>query len=380
MIERASNPLPVIVYTLAKLDHGGAEMRSIQLISHLRREHPTLTIVIHSTSTERGRLHDQFVEAGAIVVRGRPGIGGLPDFWRSCRRHRATVAHVNHGMVSGYYLLMAFLAGVSQRFCHLRSDGEPRTTVVSRMIGLVGVSLVRIFCTRVVGVSAAARRVPRIPERSWRTIFNGVACDPPHIELGRRSEPRDGCRTLIVLGRMAPGKNCLRAVSIFEHLVAREGDRKLRLRFVGGGRAEDVCELERRVAASPVASQIVMHGFTNEPLQALRDGVLLLFPSSSEGLPGVVLEALSVGTPVVASDIPAVREIARRVTGIFVTPLAGPEEVWSDQIVIALREERAAGIIGSFRRGPFLLETYAAEMAALWSLPRAVGAPHGSSR
>lgn len=366
--------LPVIIYTLGKLDYGGAEMRSLQLVAQLKRRHPELQIVVHSTATERGSLHDRFEQAGALIVYGRAGAPGLRDFWRNCRRHGATVAHVNHGMTSGYYLLAAFLAGVDRRFCHFRNDGESRTTAVSRMIGFLGVCLIRVFSTGVIGVSEAVRWVPGIPAERWRIIFNGVASEEANVALTRRSQPPSGCTTILVLGRIVEGKNCLRAVSIFEELTKRATGRDLRLRFVGGGPPHEVARLEARVAASPAAGAITLHGFTDDPLRQLREAGLLLLPSRGEGLPGVVLEALSVGTPVVASDIAAVRAIAEEVEGVRLVSLAASDASWSDRILAALDDENASAIITSFRRGPFLLEPYVANMSALWSLPAAAGA------
>jgi glycosyltransferase involved in cell wall biosynthesis len=364
--------LPVIIFTLHKLDHGGDVLRPLQLLAHLKREHESLRVIVHLTSTEPGLLDHAFERAGVVIIRGRKGPMGPVDFWKSCRAHRATLAHVNAGMNSGFYLLAAFLAGIGNRFCHFRTEREHRHSVRDRLAGRLGVWLSVVFATRIVGVSAVARHFPRIPARKWRTIFNGFTSEEPDVALPKRGAGE--ARTILVLGRIDSGKNCLRAVSIFEEHVARHGRRGLSLRFVGTGRAEDVAALNARIAASPAAGAIALHGWSDAPLAHLREAALLLFPSRSEGLPGAVLEALSVGTPVVASDIPATREIAAAVTGIKLAPLAAPDALWSDRIAEALRLHDARTIISSFRNGPFLFEDHVANMSDLWSLPAAAPA------
>lgn len=359
---------PVVIYTLPKLDHGGAELRSLQLFRHFRRHYPGLRIIIHSTSLESGRLDAGFREAGAEILRGRPGIRGLIDFHRHCRRTGATVAHVNAGMKSGYYVLAAWLAGVKTRISHFRTETEDRFNLASRIRGKVGVWLMRLLGTDIVGVSAVARVYPQIPPHRWQTIYNGVECEDPAGAAVRR--PRsDGSRTLLVLGRIDQNKNGARAVTIFEEVCRRHPRGRFRLRFVGAGTAKEQARLTERIEASPVAHSIAVHAVTDDTLRHLREASALLLTSKCEGLPGVVLEALAAGTPVVASDIPAAREIALTTGGVALVSLDAPDSAWADAIDRATSENRALAIAAAFARSPFLLDDHAAAMAVLWGLP-----------
>lgn len=361
--------LPVVIYTLPKLDHGGAELRSLQLFRHFRQLYPELRIILHSTSPEAGRLDAAFEQAGVTILRGRPGLKDMVDLYRHCRRSGATVAHINAGMKSGYYILAAFLAGVETRISHFRTETEDRFDIFSRARGRLGVWLMRLLGTDIVGVSASARLYPRIPARRWRTLYNGVASEDPRLALARRPQNRDGARTLLVLGRIDRNKNGVRAVAIFEALCRQHPDSALRLRFVGAGSERELARLDARIKESPMAHAIAVNEVTDDPLTHLREAAALLLPSRHEGLPGVVLEALSVGTPVIASDIPATREIARAAAGIALVPLDASDSDWSDAVGHALSEDRAEAILSAFASSPFLFEDHAAAMAALWGLP-----------
>lgn len=360
---------PTILYALGRLDVGGAEMRSLQLLEALKRAHPELRILIYVFSGQKACLDPSFERAGMRIVPGRWGLAGVLHFWLTCLRERAGLVHTNCGMIGGYFVFAAFLAGVKIRICHFRVTSEHRFNALSRFRGRLGVFLMLLFGTAIVGVSAASRHYPRIPEHRWRTIYNGIAGEEPAAALANRPPFRGGgTRRLIVLGRIALQKNYVRAVSVFEALSRSSDGRDLRLDFVGTGSPEDLARLHARVASSPLAGAIGIHGTTDHPLDHLRGADLLLLTSVLEGLPGVVLEALSVGTPVVASDIPGTREIAAAVEGVTLVPLDAGDDKWSDAIRAALSEDRAESIIRSFRRGPFCFEAHAANMAALWGL------------
>jgi glycosyltransferase involved in cell wall biosynthesis len=363
--------LPTIIYTLGKLHHAGAEIRSLQLIRAVKQRHPALKIVVYITSGERGPLDEMFESAGAHVARGRRGVRGLPDFWRACRSHGATLIHSNIGSTSGFFALVAFLAGVEKRICHIRVTGDERSGLLDRLKGRLGLSLMGVFGTRIVGVCDSVRQFGRLPQRKWLTLFNGIESEEPQIALRRRARAaKDGLRNVIVLGRISPEKNYTRPVRILEALARRSEGGSTRLHFVGTGSAQDLERLKACVRASAVAPAIFIHGVSNEPLEHLRKADALLLTSFREGLPGVVLEALSVGTPVVASDLPGLREIAAAVDGVTLVPVGASDGIWSEAMAEALSRDRAEPIIRSFRRGPFGFAAHVAAMAALWGLPR----------
>jgi len=361
--------LPTIIYMLGRLGYGGAEMRSLQLFRAIRERYPALEIIVYVSALERGLLDWRFEQAGLRIVRGRAGARGFIDFWRACRRHKPILAHANAGTAGGFFALAAFLAGVEKRICHFRLTSEDRVGILSRLRGRIGGRMVLLFGTGIVGVCASARP-SRVPERRWRTIYNGIECDDPKITLRkRRAIGRQEIANVIVLARISPEKDYLRPVRILEALARRSEGRSPRLHFVGTGSAPDVERLGARIAASPIAGSIVVHGPSDEPLDHLRRADVLLLTTLREGLSGAVLEALSVGTPVVTSDLPGLREIASAVEGVTLVPEGASDAQWADAIVAALSEDRAEAIIASFRRGPFGFERYVAEMAALWGLP-----------
>lgn len=141
-------------------------------------------------------------------------------------------------------------------------------------------------------------------------IPNGV--DEAHFSPGDRGEARarlgvagtDG-PLVVVVGHLIPRKDPLLALEAF----ARAGARDARLAFVGRGELEG--EVRGRAAALGLGARVDLVGERppEELVDWYRAASALLLTSSREGRPNVVLEALSTGCPVLATDAGGTSEI-----------------------------------------------------------------------
>ncbi len=171
----------------------------------------------------------------------------------------------------------------------------------------------------VVTVSRATRdeltaAFPWVSERVV-VIPNGVAesFSPPPGE----SDPRPvrarhaGGRPYVLhLGTLEPRKGIATLVAAWELLVEREpGAPDL---VLAGGHGWGLREILPRIAASPHRERIHLPGHVSDgdAVELLRHAELVVLPSEAEGFGLPLAEALCCGTPCVASDIPALREVA----------------------------------------------------------------------
>jgi glycosyltransferase involved in cell wall biosynthesis len=93
----------------------------------------------------------------------------------------------------------------------------------------------------------------------------------------------------------------------------------LRLHLIGNG--PKFSEMKRRSASLPANIEVIFHGLIMDPTPILLASDFLILPSRHEGLPNAILEAMSVGLPVVAFDIPGVKDlIINEGTGLLVRP------------------------------------------------------------
>jgi glycosyltransferase involved in cell wall biosynthesis len=202
--------------------------------------------------------------------------------------------------------------------------------------------------------AAEIEAVYGIPRERLEVIPNGVArvfgetaaADPAWYRerFGIR------CPYLLSVGLSIPKKNQLTALKAWGRLAQR-GFPHL---FVQVGEEGPQLPLLRRAAAElGLADRFVTLGFQEEnDLARLYAGASsLLFPTFHEGFGIPVVEAMAAGCPLVASDIPALREVIVGAAALF-PPLddkgmaAEAEHLITDDIYrqwrIALGRERAA--------------------------------------
>lgn len=124
---------------------------------------------------------------------------------------------------------------------------------------------------------------------------------------------------IVCVGRLAPVKAQHILVAAVERLV-REG-RNVRLRLVGDG--PDRADLERNVAARALEAHVRFEGWLNqERVRALyQQSDIFALASFAEGVPVVLMEAMAMEIPCVATSVNGVPELIRHTTdGLLVAP------------------------------------------------------------
>lgn len=138
-------------------------------------------------------------------------------------------------------------------------------------------------------------------------IRNGVDLKDIDEAMARLPQctPAPQPRYIGYIGQLIPRKGIPALLRVFDRLYAE--DSGLVLRLVGGGSQQQELEDQARRSASSNAVEFL--GFRDDRLALLREFSLFVMTSSLEGIPRCLMEAMAVGIPVVAYDIPGVDQL-----------------------------------------------------------------------
>src|SRR5262249_26902008 len=316
-----------------------------------------------------GALDDRVRDAGGRVIKCRLDVRFPVAFLRLLRTGRYDVVHSHVHFFSGVILALARVAGVRLRVAHLHTARvNDRTDTLRRRAQLAFCRwLLRLSATAIVAAGEGA--MESAWGRNWsadarcRVVYNtvrsaGLPTPPPQRSL----QP-----TLINVATVKPLKNQVRLVGVMRHLVATLPDARLLL--VGKEDPEYGAAVRHAAATAGVAGHVQLVGEVDEPMSWLASAHLMVLPSIWEGLPCAVLEAAAVGTPVLASDLPGTREIARHFSHVHLIPASADDETWARAaarlIDYGAPDAREAAAL--LARSPFVFERSCEAHYQIWS-------------
>ena len=238
------------------------------------------------------------------------------------RRHRINVLHVHGYRASIVGCLAARRLGIKvvktehgqlEPFAGWRAAGG--YVKLAANIFLEGIASrwlldAHVFVSRDIQHRRGFRR-SRVPQR---LIYNGI--EALSIPPARPRRVRAGQSFEIgIVGRIDRVKGhdvLLRALTHLRHV------RNLRLHVIGSGPLE--AESKRLTRQLSLDGVVQFHGFTPAAHERIAALDLLAIPSRHEGLPYVLLEAMYLNVPIVASNVGGLREVLGDGCGLLVAP------------------------------------------------------------
>ena len=311
-----------IAFFLHDLEGRGAHTRVVALANEFAAQGHQIDLLV---VRPEGPLKDQILPRVRLVPVGgartylpwvrkrrkRQTIAATPDIARYLKRERPDIIMSGGNHVNAATALAHRRAGVREIGLVLRASthlsGAEHRPRLARWLTTAAARRLYPDADAIVAVSNSvahdlASLVPLPPDRLI-TIPNPVI--GPDFEAKRR-QPCDlpwfapGEPPVILgAGKLVPQKDFATLLRAFALLRAR---RRARLVILGDG--PERSGLEALAAQLGVAADIALPGFVENPFPCMAAASVFVLSSAWEGLPGVLIEAMACGCPVVSTDCP----------------------------------------------------------------------------
>jgi glycosyltransferase involved in cell wall biosynthesis len=294
-------------------DLGGSHFSSLGLIKGIDRSRYEPIVMLQHME---GPIFDFFRESGVDVLpapttralaRGkRRPLASLmalaasaPRLAERIKADRIGIVHCNDGRTSATWALAAKLAGAKVVW---HNRGDPNA---------LGLRFVAPFLAdRIVSVSAFASPKPGLisPTRKNSVVFSPFDVDVKVDRVGARAalveELRVDPSTLFIgyFGALVERKRPLLFVETIAEIIKAQPERRVMGLFFGTPRSNEDEAAMARAKALGVGEAVRLMGFRSPGSRWIGACDILLVPAVGEPLGRTLVEAMLVGTPVVATD------------------------------------------------------------------------------
>jgi glycosyltransferase involved in cell wall biosynthesis len=342
--ERPDRPTPILVVSNHGAIVGGGELSMLDLLRGLdrRRWAPGLVVPDDGAVAARGRDLGLPIHVVPLPALRRPGYAMLTSVRTLGRLARTTGAALIHANGSRA-MMYGGLAGRSTgrpAIWHVRiaeSDGVVDRALYALATGVIATSdaVTRRFCRTAGKVRLVpngidlARFTPRAPSPALRAALGVPPSSPLVLSIGRFVAEK-GHRHLLeaaaLIERTRPGV----------HWV-----------LVGAGELE--ASLAREARALGLGSQVHFAGWRDDVPDVLAVADVFVLPSVNEGFGRVVVEAMAMARPVVATAVGGVPELVRDGETGMLAPASDPRAL-ADAVRSLLDEPARAARLGAAGR------------------------------
>jgi glycosyltransferase involved in cell wall biosynthesis len=313
---------PNVLYVIDSLQPAGAEVSLLAMAPHLMAAGIGLEVV--HFGREAG-LGPQFEALGVPVLRldaGR-GLGRVRAVHRLVRARRPDLVHTTlfqadiAGRVAGRIArvpVVSSLVNTAYGSEHRAASGIPRWKLEgARGLDTATARLVTRFhaISRTVAAEMGTRL--RIPAGRIDVVPRGrEPADLGRRDAARRTSVRAGLGigeetpVLLTASRHEPQKALDVAIEAFAALRLQRPEAHL---LMAGREGSTTGRVRAAIANASLEESVDVLGWRADVPDLLAAADVLLFPSRWEGLGSVLLEAMALEVPIVASDLPVVREL-----------------------------------------------------------------------
>ncbi len=301
-----------VALVITELLPGGAEKCFVNLACFLHsRGHDVCVWQLWPTPPNEKSLLTQQLDQHGIRWKSGNAVRAW-DFWIATRWLSRELKSFDPHIVQSFLFHGNVAAAIATRKLNCKFFGGARVAQPERWRQLLqrwsARRMKKLVCVSA-SVANHCQHVEGIAAQKLISIPNGIELpaatqiDNPHWKsLG----VPNNARILLYVGRITDQKGIVEFLrSHANHTLAELPQH--RLVIMGDGEQQEL--LAQLSATSPHRDRIHLVGWQANAIRWMQQAELLILPTKYEGMPNVIMEAMSVGKPVVAFDVDGVREL-----------------------------------------------------------------------
>ncbi|MCA9403228.1 MAG: glycosyltransferase family 4 protein [Candidatus Omnitrophica bacterium] len=328
--------MKTICYYEPSSGFGGSSSNLYHILRQLDKEQFRPIVVVHKDGDQFERIRSLGVEVIKVPYTGMDAFncaGGLNLIWLGftalnplvrrltalLKEKSVDLVHINTNISLGMPMILAANKLGKKVFCYIR---ESRALIRRERMMVPKVDQFFILnqaAVKIYGKDIPAAKLHVVPDGVDLSEFEGLSS-----ESFRREFNLEDKKVIGLIGRIVEGKGQLEFAQAAKHVCKRHRDACFVI--VGDAKGGDTGyyeALKGYLRREHMGSRVILTGWRTDVKQIMHGLDVLVLASTTfpEGLPNSIIEAMVLGKPAVATDIPGPPEIIEHgKTGFIVAP------------------------------------------------------------
>ena len=317
----------MFVFFLPNLQAGGAERVMLNLLIECSNNNPSSNLVLLLGEKKGQLLKEVPSSIDVFTLNSSRASRSVISFIKFCRKHKPIVVFSSLGSSLTTSLAKSF---VSKDILFINRIGNTIgaekllfTNKIKRHLYILANKLIAKMSDHVIFQCHYMKedylRETKIDIKNYSVIYNPVLTDVIHLKANKKSLKK---YNFVAVGRLSPQKDYPTLLAACK--ILKEKGVRFNLAILGEGDLRN--RMEMSIKNFSLEKHVFLLGHVANPYPYFKEADYLVSSSLYEGFSNVIIEALCLGTPVLATNCPGGNaEVITSGKNVFLCDVANPE-------------------------------------------------------